>query len=902
MWGLLLSALALTIRRAGLLPQPTARARAAAPRCVAALPSSGELLPSVGPLQPSAEQPHAPLRLDERRLTCTVGGREFSILSGLASGVSLSGVSAEYADPQSCFLSFQGRRAKQEHIVALGTLGCERFLAAARTKRWWMGPAFGTRGAELPTETQFLLLELADGAYAFLLPLVLGPLRCTLRASSRWLHRRDGVAAQIDTGSRKTRLDAMEPFLLASVGTDPYELISRGFRVAAQRLGTFEVDSAANPKRVPKDVDLFGWCTWDAFYQFVDADGVRTGVSSLHAAGTPAGFLILDDGWQSVGEDGEAELLEQEQVLNDPAAAPGSGALQVLVSFVYRRFIDGARHDALQLRFWRLLARTVLRKPLTEFFVQNTPFTKRLQRFAANSKFEDPDAGTSLKQLLTSLRSTYGLSSVYCWHTLGGYWGGVSTTSAEMAHLAPTAREPIAARSLLEVEPALAWDAASLAGVGVVDDDQLLQFYNGMHSYLAGAGVDGVKVDGQSGLGPFGGAAAVRDYVHAMEASVAANFEENRCINCMCHSSENLFAYRSTAVLRAADDFYPLQKDSHPVHLAHIAYNSLFLAELGLPDWDMFQSKHGDAELHAAARAIGGCPVYVSDKPGEHNVDLLRKLVLPDGSVLRCQGAGRPTRDMLFSDPNADGVSALKIFNTNAHTAVVGAFNVQGSLWDRRRRSFAAAPEAAKQVTALVRADDVEGWAAGATVTDPALPPRPCVAYGYRSEVAGVLPPGASVELSLDVREWELVTLSPLQQLGAVQWAALGLGGMLNGGGAVVSSSLELAAPAAAAPAAAAPAAAAENVAPPPASTLGAPASEAAAAPAVSDTSLGAPQARVTLRASADFVAYCSPRPLVVRADGEQRTFSWTDGLLRVPLPRRAAPVALEVDFARPEA
>lgn len=44
-----------------------------------------------------------------------------------------------------------------------------------------------------------------------------------------------------------------------------------------------------------------------------------------------------------------------------------------------------------------------------------------------------------------------------------------------------------------------------------------------------------------------------------------------------------------------------------------------------------------------------------SDKPGEHDFSLLKKLVLPDGSVLRAKYPGRPTRDCLFSDPVMDG-------------------------------------------------------------------------------------------------------------------------------------------------------------------------------------------------------------------------------------------------------
>lgn len=44
-----------------------------------------------------------------------------------------------------------------------------------------------------------------------------------------------------------------------------------------------------------------------------------------------------------------------------------------------------------------------------------------------------------------------------------------------------------------------------------------------------------------------------------------------------------------------------------------------------------------------------------SDKPGSHNFNIIRKLVLPDGSILRARCAGQPTRDCLFNDPVTDG-------------------------------------------------------------------------------------------------------------------------------------------------------------------------------------------------------------------------------------------------------
>ena len=60
-------------------------------------------------------------------------------------------------------------------------------------------------------------------------------------------------------------------------------------------------------------------------------------------------------------------------------------------------------------------------------------------------------------------------------------------------------------------------------------------------------------------------------------------------------------------------------------------------------------------------RAISGGAVYVSDKPGEHDFELLRRLVLPDGSVLRALQPARPSRDSLFSDVLMDGRSLLKV-------------------------------------------------------------------------------------------------------------------------------------------------------------------------------------------------------------------------------------------------
>lgn len=70
-----------------------------------------------------------------------------------------------------------------------------------------------------------------------------------------------------------------------------------------------------------------------------------------------------------------------------------------------------------------------------------------------------------------------------------------------------------------------------------------------------------------------------------------------------------------------------------------------------------------DGSNNLLMRTFVSCSLC-SDKPGNHNFDLLKKLVLPDGTVLRAQLPGRPTRDCLFVDPARDGIRfAAAIFD-----------------------------------------------------------------------------------------------------------------------------------------------------------------------------------------------------------------------------------------------
>lgn len=372
-----------------------------------------------------------------------------------------------------------------------------------------------------------------------------------------------------------------------------------------------------------------------------------------------------------------------------------------------------------------------------------------------------------------------------------------------------------------------------MGGVGVVAPEKLAEFYRDLHEYLAAAGVDGVKVDGQAvvgglGQGSGGGPQLAKSLHRALEASVTKHFPTNGLINCMCHSSENILNFSGSALARVSDDFYPGNNASHTVHIANVAYNSVFMGEIVLPDWDMFHSRNEAGELHAAARAVGGCPVYVSDAPGRHDFGTLRQLVFPSGRVLRAELPGRPTRDCLFADVTRDGVTALKVWNKNKRGGVVGCFNIQGSCWSRDKGIFVSHAKVPPNVTAVVRLRDVEGilddyphsgkqeetkirrggnerqkekeegggTRGGVThgvqygQTEVHADETVFAVQAHRTHGVRLLRVGEAIEITLKPKEWEVYTVAPVLRVGPVSWSPIALDQMFNGGGAVMDAGL----------------------------------------------------------------------------------------------------------------
>ncbi len=382
---------------------------------------------------------------------------------------------------------------------------------------------------------------------------------------------------------------------------------------------------------------------------------------------------------------------------------------------------------------------------------------RRLTAFAANRKFSG-----DLGPLVRMAKDEFGLGTFMVWHAFQGYWAGVDPAAL------PGYRVVEQTRGL---SPYLYQDSPSIdewwgAAVGVVHPDDIKRFYSDYHRLLAEQGVDGVKVDNQAAIESVaqnlgGRVQLMQAYRAALEGSVAEHFQHN-LINCMSCSNDMLYAAQSSTLTRTSTDFWPKRPESHGLHLWTNALVSLWFAEFVHPDWDMLQSTHPAAWFHAAARAISGSPIYVSDKPGMHDGTLLRALTCSDGSILRCSEPAKPASDCVFHDLLTEDV-LLKLVNRTAVGGVVGCFNAQ----------YHAEAKQRKTISGGISPKDVPG-----------LEGTRFAVYLQQAETVTLVNRTGRVPVALKEGGWELARVVAISD----GCALFGLADKLNGSAAITST------------------------------------------------------------------------------------------------------------------
>ena len=685
-------------------------------------------------------------------------------------------------------------------------------LSLHRFKVWWLRPVFRR---PIPPESVFVLetVDNEDESYRLLLPVLLPQLESGSFASASLR----GNLLQEEESEQREQLILCGNHdvagLYVGVSKDPYALIEEGVALAksmwqsSTKASAAAVTGLASPTKKHNNVALgkLGWCTWNAFYTALNGLKVVDAVRSLQEHyGIPVRWMILDDGWQHTTERGRSPGMTNTELGSSSAVTETDSAL------------DGDQ------------------------------WTQRLQSYREDpKKFKEQD----LKETVRQLHEELGLESVWVWHTLAGYWMGLNTESESFLGKASSLQYPHFSPGILDNDPSASAETSVEEGIGVAADAE--DFFHRYHAeYLSKiCGVDGIKVDAQGVIGALQPTkwndikhsnestvvddncrveAPVLRLHNALAESAQKNFStaqypkhgsknnQSPCIiHCMAHAPEIYYrlpalyekghdnSSQQLPLLRAADDFYPDNDDSHGPQIVACAYNSLIFQHVAIPDWDMFatSTKVSPAILqcHAVARCLSGGPIYFSSAPSDllhgHERPLwIDWICCENGTTLPCRGTALPVSSSLLRDPLASGAKPLVLWNTNGDgptltSGVFGAFHLAGSgTWDYERLNYISTKENGRQEepsSVEVRPCDIPFFKGRKRTYFLAV-------SFFAQTVTELESPKIPTTLMLDHLGSEVVSIYPLEHHlersggSTLDMIPLGLEGKINGAGAVL--------------------------------------------------------------------------------------------------------------------
>ncbi|KAI1342784.1 raffinose synthase Sip1 [Xylariaceae sp. FL0016] len=399
-----------------------------------------------------------------------------------------------------------------------------------------------------------------------------------------------------------------------------------------------------------------------------------------------------------------------------------------------------------------------------------SPFRQGWKDFEA-----DPAAfPNGLMQAISKIRSNHSsIQHIAVWHALLGYWGGISPDG------------PLAQKYETQV---VERDDSDISGsMTVIAKGDVDRFYGDFYQFLSSCGIDAVKTDVQYMLDTLASAKDRRSltgtYLDAWAIAALRHFSI-KAISCMSQTPQILFHQqlprnRPMMLVRNSDDFFPDVPSAHPWHIWANAHNALLTQHLNaLPDWDMFQTDHEFAKYHAAARCISGGPIYITDIPGHHDMDLIKQMtgVTPRGKtvVLRPSVLGRSIDQ--YRGFGEDAILKIGSYHGRAVTGtpLLGVFNT------RQHRlaeiiPLARFPGVIDSMRYIVRSHS----------------------SGLVSAVIESSSPNALLKIALDLHGCDILTAYTVTQFesetnGRIYAANLGLVDKMTGAAAIVTNHFEL--------------------------------------------------------------------------------------------------------------
>ena len=253
-----------------------------------------------------------------------------------------------------------------------------------------------------------------------------------------------------------------------------------------------------------------------------------------------------------------------------------------------------------------------------------------------------------------------GISEVGVWFPTTGYWAGLDPDGSE----AERQKDNTVTRPNGQI-------------IVAPDEEKATRYFNDLCARIKEWGGDFVKIDNQGFHQRYENVAPIGQSARAIQKgidSAADKHFDGALINCMGMPSECMFN-RTSAVSRCSDDFIPESREWFAKNILQCAYNGLLQGQFYVNDWDMWWTDDDQAVKNSLCRAISGGPIYVSDKIGRTNPEILKPLCLEDGRILRPDESATPTADCLMQNPTTID-KIFKLRNRFGEKGVCAVFNI----------------------------------------------------------------------------------------------------------------------------------------------------------------------------------------------------------------------------------
>lgn len=194
--------------------------------------------------------------------------------------------------PYDYFRAFQKEKAVK---IAFPFRGREyKALAIRKYNPFWTEPVFfSTDSQESYSSLQQLLIEEAKGHYTHFMPL---SNKSGISELEYCAETGEVVMSYSPCTNGQTMLKHV--CLIVSRADDPYQAVHNSFELAIER-GLIHTPLKKD-KEYPEFLKGLGWCTWNAFYHDVSAEGIRSKLQEFQQKGVPVKWIIIDDGWAMV--------------------------------------------------------------------------------------------------------------------------------------------------------------------------------------------------------------------------------------------------------------------------------------------------------------------------------------------------------------------------------------------------------------------------------------------------------------------------------------------------------------------------------------------------------------------------------------------------------------------------